>query len=121
VRVNRDDAEERKARIDMIVKELRLTADDLRERAKQATDRALQTAVESRRTIENARTARAGKNASPRVKPPPSLPTQSPQPIPPCPKCHRIDRSEEEEQTGSSTRWFVCDRCGIRYTLPPRR
>ena len=118
--VNRDDAEERKARIDMILEDLQLTADDLRELAKQATDRALQTAVESRRTIEKARTAR-GKIASPQAKPPPSLPTASPPPIPPYPKCHRIDRSEEEEQTGSSTRWFVCDRCGIRYTLPPRR
>src|ERR1700716_3438422 len=98
----------------MIVNELRLTADDLRERAKQATGRALQTAVESRRTIENARAARAGKNVAPHMKPPPSLPPQSSQPIPPCPKCHRIDRSEEEEQTGSSTRWFICERCGIR-------
>jgi len=120
VPLNRDDAEERKARIDMILEALQLTADDLRELAKQATDRALQTAVESRRTIEKARTTR-GKIASPQAKPPPSLPTASPPPIPPCPKCHRIDRSEEEEQTCSSTRWFVCDRCGIRYTLPPRR
>ena len=46
--VNRDDAEERRARIDMIVNDLRLTTDDLRERAKHATGRALQTAAESR-------------------------------------------------------------------------
>jgi DNA-directed RNA polymerase subunit M/transcription elongation factor TFIIS len=120
VPIDRDDAEERKARINVILKELRLNADDMRELAKQAAARAGQAAVESRRTIEKARIAR-GKNASPQAKPPPSLPTASPPPIPPCPKCHRIDRSEEEEQTGSSTRWFVCDRCGIRYTLPPRR
>jgi uncharacterized protein YbaR (Trm112 family) len=36
-------------------------------------------------------------------------------PIPACPKCKRTDRAEEEDQTGSSRRWFVCDRCGIRY------
>jgi uncharacterized protein YbaR (Trm112 family) len=35
--------------------------------------------------------------------------------IPACPKCKRTDRAEEEDQTGSSRRWFVCDRCGIRY------
>jgi hypothetical protein len=44
--------------------------------------------------------------------------------IPPCPKCHRIDHVEEEDQSGSSGRWFLCDRCGMRYsaiTIPPRR
>jgi hypothetical protein len=39
-------------------------------------------------------------------------------PTPPCPRCHRIDQTEEEEQSGSSARWFVCHRCGIRYTFP---
>jgi len=34
---------------------------------------------------------------------------------------HRVDRSEEEDQTGSSQRWFVCDRCGLRYPAPPKR
>jgi len=40
-------------------------------------------------------------------------------PISPCPKCHRIDQAEEEEQSGSSRRWFVCNRCGIRYPSLP--
>jgi hypothetical protein len=45
----------------------------------------------------------------------------SPRPIPPCPKCHRIDQAEEEEQTGSSDRWFLCARCGMRYSaITPR-
>ena len=26
-------------------------------------------------------------------------------------KCHRVDRSEEEGQSGSSSRWFICGRC----------
>jgi hypothetical protein len=43
-------------------------------------------------------------------------------PPPPCPRCRRIDRTEEEEQTGSSQRWFLCERCGLRYpSVPPRR
>jgi DNA-directed RNA polymerase subunit M/transcription elongation factor TFIIS len=42
-------------------------------------------------------------------------------PLPPCPKCKRADRTELEEQTGSSTRWFICDRCGTRFTAPPIR
>jgi DNA-directed RNA polymerase subunit M/transcription elongation factor TFIIS len=37
---------------------------------------------------------------------------------PPCPKCRRIDRAEEEEQTGSSARWFTCTHCGFRYREP---
>jgi len=41
--------------------------------------------------------------------------------IPPCPKCGRADQAEEEDQSGSSERWFMCARCGIRYTAPPRR
>ena len=36
--------------------------------------------------------------------------------IPRCPKCDRSDHAEEEEQSGSSGRWFLCTRCGIRYT-----
>ena len=37
---------------------------------------------------------------------------------PPCPTCQRTDRVEEEDQSGSSSRWFVCTRCGRRYTAP---
>jgi len=40
--------------------------------------------------------------------------------LPPCPRCHRIDQAEEEDQTGSSARWFVCARCGTRYMAPRR-
>jgi lysyl-tRNA synthetase class I len=40
---------------------------------------------------------------------------------PPCPKCHRIDRVEEEDHSGSSAHWYVCARCGTRYVAPPRR
>jgi hypothetical protein len=38
----------------------------------------------------------------------------------PCPRCHRNDRVEEEDQGGSSSRWFVCERCGTRFSAPPR-
>jgi hypothetical protein len=41
--------------------------------------------------------------------------------IPPCPKCHRIDLVEPEDQSGSSARWFICNRCGTRFTSPPQR
>jgi len=39
---------------------------------------------------------------------------------PPCPVCRRIDLVEEEEQSGSSRRWFICGRCGRRYPMPAR-
>jgi hypothetical protein len=39
---------------------------------------------------------------------------------PPCPKCRRFDLAEEEDQGGSSARWFICSRCGVRYTLTRR-
>ena len=39
---------------------------------------------------------------------------------PPCPACHRIDRVQREEHPGASAQWFVCGRCGRRYTAPPR-
>jgi len=40
----------------------------------------------------------------------------SPQQLtPPCPKCHRCDGVEEDEQSGSSAQWFVCSRCGTLY------
>jgi hypothetical protein len=40
--------------------------------------------------------------------------------VPACPKCHKADRVEEEEQSGSSSRWFLCARCGTRFTRAPR-
>jgi hypothetical protein len=49
------------------------------------------------------------------IKPPPPAPERPDQRVPPCPKCHRNDRVDEEDQSGSSSRWFLCDRCGIRY------
>jgi len=39
---------------------------------------------------------------------------------PPCPHCHRIDRVEEENHSGSSAQCFVCTRCDVRYQSPPR-
>jgi lysyl-tRNA synthetase class I len=40
---------------------------------------------------------------------------------PPCPKCHRVDRVHPEDQSGSSAPWFLCERCGTQFTVPPRR
>jgi hypothetical protein len=40
--------------------------------------------------------------------------------IPPCIKCQRVDRIEEDEQSGSSDRCFLCTRCGIRYSAVGR-
>jgi hypothetical protein len=40
---------------------------------------------------------------------------------PPCPKCHRVDRVHPEDQSGSSAPWFLCERCGTQFTIPPRR
>jgi hypothetical protein len=42
-------------------------------------------------------------------------------PSPSCPKCKRPDGTEAEEQSGSSASWFVCNRCGTRFTAPPPR
>ena len=39
--------------------------------------------------------------------------------LPVCPKCRRNTHVEEEDTTGSSSRWFVCARCGIRFSVPP--
>ena len=55
---------------------------------------------------------------------PPSLrdgdtPTRTGALIPRCPKCDRSDHAEEEEQSGSSRRWFLCTWCGLRYTRVP--
>jgi hypothetical protein len=61
VPIDRDDAEERKARIDMILEELRLNTEDMRELAKQATERARKTAHDARATVEKSRALRAGR------------------------------------------------------------
>jgi hypothetical protein len=61
VAVERDDAEERKARIDVILEELRLNTEDMRELAKQAAERARQTMAEVQSTVAKARGIRAGK------------------------------------------------------------
>ena len=61
VPLQRDEAEERAARIDMICEELRLNTEDLHELAKQAVERARKTAEESRATVTKARTLRASK------------------------------------------------------------
>jgi hypothetical protein len=44
----------------------------------------------------------------------------TPRPLPPCPKCRRADRVEEEDQSGSSARWFACLRCGMRFLTRQR-
>ena len=59
--LERDEAEERAARIDMICEELRLNTEDLHELAKQAVERARKTAEESRATLTKARAVRARK------------------------------------------------------------
>jgi len=38
--------------------------------------------------------------------------------MPACPRCHRNDQVEEEEQSGSSQRWFICNRCHQPFVLP---
>jgi hypothetical protein len=41
-------------------------------------------------------------------------------PLPPCPHCHRLTGVEEEEQSGSSLRWFVCRLCAHVWSSSPR-
>jgi hypothetical protein len=41
--------------------------------------------------------------------------------IPSCPKCLRNHHVEEEQQSGSSDRWFLCAMCGTRFNVPPRK
>jgi hypothetical protein len=53
--VDRDDQEERVARIDMLLDELRLNTEDMRELAKQAKERAKQSREQSRSGFEVAR------------------------------------------------------------------
>jgi len=49
--LERDDRDERIARIDMLLEELRLNSEDLTELAKQATERARRTRAESRSLV----------------------------------------------------------------------
>jgi hypothetical protein len=58
VTIVRDDAEERAARIDAMLKELSLTFDDLTELAKQTVQQSRLTAVESHRLIAIGRRTR---------------------------------------------------------------
>jgi hypothetical protein len=37
-----------------------------------------------------------------------------------CPRCKKSDYLEEEEQSGSAQRWFVCTRCGTLVSVSPR-
>ena len=59
--LDRDDAQQRKERIDVILEELRLNTEDLTELAKQARDRAHRSIDESRLAIGRARALRDGK------------------------------------------------------------
>jgi hypothetical protein len=43
-----------------------------------------------------------------------------PPPLPPCPRCHRLTGVEEEEQSGSSLRWFCCRLCAHVWSSSPR-
>jgi len=37
-----------------------------------------------------------------------------------CPRCKKADYLEEEEQSGSAQRWFVCSRCGTMVSVSPK-
>jgi hypothetical protein len=56
-----DNEEERAARIDMILEELRLNTEDMRELAKQALERARRRTGDARSTLDKASSPRAGK------------------------------------------------------------
>jgi len=58
--LERDDRDERIARIDMLLEELRLNSEDLTELAKQATERARRTRAESRSLVAESLKNRAG-------------------------------------------------------------
>jgi hypothetical protein len=60
VPLKRDDGEERAARIDQMLEELRLNTEDMRELAKQAVNRARRAADEAKFGLTKGR-ARAGK------------------------------------------------------------
>jgi len=48
---------------------------------------------------------------------PPAPPAIDP---PTCPRCKTADYLEEEEQSGSAQRWFVCNRCGTMVSVSPK-
>jgi hypothetical protein len=62
VATNRPD-EERQARIDLILEELRLNTEDLHELAKQATIRARETRLRARVTVDSVRAQRGFRKA----------------------------------------------------------
>jgi hypothetical protein len=37
-----------------------------------------------------------------------------------CPRCKTAAYLEEEEQSGSAQRWFVCNRCGTMVSVSPK-
>jgi hypothetical protein len=41
-------------------------------------------------------------------------------PLPPCPRCHQTVGVEEDEQSGSSLRWFRCTVCSHDWSSSPR-
>jgi hypothetical protein len=61
VPIKRNDDEERAARIDMILEELRLNTEDMRELAKQTVERARKANADARLTVNEARAIRARK------------------------------------------------------------
>jgi hypothetical protein len=40
--------------------------------------------------------------------------------VPPCPKCHHIDKVEEEGARAPFGPWYTCRRCEQVYVAPPR-
>jgi transposase-like protein len=46
---------------------------------------------------------------------------RTPTPTPVCPRCNRSDRVHVEDQSGSSARWYLCEACGTRFIVPPKR
>ena len=44
-----------------------------------------------------------------------------PSTLPPCPRCHQLAGVEEEENAGSSRRWFICRLCGHCWSAAPDR
>jgi hypothetical protein len=47
--------------------------------------------------------------------------TVHPPPLPPCPRCLRLTGVEEDENTGSSLRWFICRLCGHCWSAAPQK
>ena len=46
--------------------------------------------------------------------------TAHPPPCPACPRCLRLTSVEEDENTSSSLRWFVCRLCGHCWSAAPK-